>query len=74
MKKDDLKNITTEDTPFNNSEVQSSKDFDKTQQGINDSSIVVEPANSKEPMALDDTRRVKIISPGVLVAKRFFRN
>ncbi|NCA66471.1 MAG: ABC transporter permease [Clostridia bacterium] len=24
--------------------------------------------------ALDDTRRVKVISPGVLVAKRFFRN
>lgn len=27
-----------------------------------------------EPLALDDTQRVKVLSPGRLVAKRFFRN
>ena len=27
-----------------------------------------------EPMALDDARRVKVLSPGMLVFKRFIRN
>ncbi len=31
------------------------------------------PQNGKE-LALDDERRVKVLSPGALVAKRFFRN
>ena len=30
--------------------------------------------NTDEPIALDDTERVKVLSPGRLVAKRFFRN
>lgn len=32
------------------------------------------PPGDMPQQALDDTRRVKVISPGVLVAKRFFRN
>ena len=31
-------------------------------------------AHDGEPLALDDTQRVKVLSPGRLVAKRFFRN
>lgn len=31
-------------------------------------------AETDEPMKLDDTQRVKVLSPGRLVAKRFFRN
>ncbi len=31
-------------------------------------------AHSDEPLALDDSQRVKVLSPGRLVAKRFFRN
>lgn len=31
-------------------------------------------ARAGEPLALDDTQRVKVLSPGRLVAKRFFRN
>ena len=27
-----------------------------------------------QEMALDDERRVKVLSPGAMVAKRFFRN
>ncbi len=30
--------------------------------------------NEGEPLALDDSERVKVLSPGRLVAKRFFRN
>ena len=30
--------------------------------------------NGKEQYSLNDDRRVKVLSPGVLVAKRFFRN
>lgn len=33
-----------------------------------------EEHSSDGPMALDDTQRVKVLSPGRLVAKRFFRN
>ena len=29
---------------------------------------------SKEEYSLNDDRRVKVLSPGVMVAKRFFRN
>lgn len=31
-------------------------------------------AHKDEPLALDDSQRVKVLSPGRLVAKRFFRN
>ena len=31
-------------------------------------------AESKTQYALDDERRVKVLSPGAMVAKRFFRN
>ena len=31
-------------------------------------------ANGKEEMHLDDAARVKVLSPGMMVAKRFFRN
>ena len=31
-------------------------------------------ADQNAPLALDDTQRVKVLSPGRLVAKRFFRN
>ena len=30
--------------------------------------------NEKKEMKLDDTQRVRVLSPGMLVAKRFFRN
>ena len=33
-----------------------------------------ENANNNENMKLDDAQRVKVLSPGMLVAKRFFRN
>lgn len=32
------------------------------------------PENEQEPMKLDDARRVKVLSPGMLVFKRFIRN
>lgn len=31
-------------------------------------------ANNKTPLSLNDDRRVKVLSPGAMVAKRFFRN
>ena len=30
--------------------------------------------NEKKEIKLDDTQRVRVLSPGMLVAKRFFRN
>ena len=30
--------------------------------------------NNKEELALDDANRVQVLSPGMMVAKRFFRN
>ena len=33
-----------------------------------------EPGGGEAPLALDDTERVKVLSPGRLVVKRFFRN
>ena len=33
-----------------------------------------EQNDADEPLKLDDTQRVKVLSPGRLVAKRFFRN
>ena len=35
---------------------------------------VPEPEKKEEQMSLSDDRRVKVLSPGTLVAKRFFRN
>ena len=35
---------------------------------------VQEPEKKEEQMSLSDDRRVKVLSPGTLVAKRFFRN
>ena len=32
------------------------------------------PEDTNEPMALDDARRIKVLSPGMLVSKRFIRN
>ena len=34
----------------------------------------VKPSEKKEQYSLNDDRRVKVLSPGALVAKRFFRN
>ena len=34
----------------------------------------LEPRDDKEQMALDDGRRVKVLSPGMMVFKRFIRN
>ena len=31
-------------------------------------------AKNKTPLSLNDDRRVKVLSPGAMVAKRFFRN
>lgn len=36
--------------------------------------IQASPKAEDKEMALDDARRVKVLSPGMLVAKRFFRN
>ena len=36
--------------------------------------IQASPSAEEKEMALDDARRVKVLSPGMLVAKRFFRN
>ncbi len=30
--------------------------------------------NNSEELALDDANRVQVLSPGMMVAKRFFRN
>lgn len=38
------------------------------------SKIETLPTSEKEEMALDDARRVKVLSPGMLVFKRFIRN
>ena len=35
---------------------------------------VEEEKNNEEQYSLNDDRRVKVLSPGTLVAKRFFRN
>ena len=34
----------------------------------------LQPSSSSQPLALDDERRVKVLSPGMLVFKRFVRN
>ena len=34
----------------------------------------LEPRDDKEQLALDDGRRVKVLSPGMMVFKRFIRN
>lgn len=79
MEKGDLKRTITEDTPVDDKSVKDGEsfgDFDARQQ---DQEVLPvehteETEGNAKPIALDDTRRVKIISPGVLVAKRFFRN
>lgn len=45
-------------------------DIDKNKE-LNNAS---KAANEKEEMHLDDAARVKVLSPGMMVAKRFFRN
>lgn len=41
---------------------------------LNDLQEVPQPDPAKQGMALDDARRVKTLSPGMLVFKRFIRN
>ena len=46
-------------------------DLEKTNQKIEEQ---VAPVANGEEMKLDDTRRVKVLSPGMMVLKRFIRN
>ena len=41
---------------------------------LNKSSLQEETNAAEENYSLSDDRRVKVLSPGALVAKRFFRN
>ena len=47
---------------------------DKNEVLITESNNNVPLDNKGQEMALDDARRVKVLSPGMLVAKRFIRN
>ncbi len=46
-------------------------DLDKTKQKLE---TTVAPGGNGEQLQLDDTRRVKVLSPGMMVFKRFIRN
>ena len=46
-------------------------DMQNTSQGFNPESV---PGDPLEEMHLDDARRIKVMSPGMLVFKRFIRN
>ena len=46
-------------------------DMQNTSQGFNPESV---PGDPLEEMQLDDARRIKVMSPGMLVFKRFIRN
>ena len=46
-------------------------DLEKTNQKLEEE---VTPVSSGDEMQLDDTRRVKVLSPGMMVFKRFIRN